>query len=837
MRGHGYLGRASARALLGLALALAPAPGTSAQGPPPSLDYVFPPGGAAGSELDIVIRGSNLAGVDELWFSDPGISAAPKGGDAFHIRIAPDAPRGVHSVQAAGPHGLSGPRAFHVDDLTEVAENEAAGEPQAIALESTVSGAMGEAADEDRFAVRLSRGQRVFIECWARRLDARWDATLRLVGPDRREAAWNRDFFGDDPFLDFTAATDGEHTIVLHDFLHGGSPDDVYRLRVTCRPRIDFAIPACVPSVSVAGAAETVPWVEVLGRGLPGGTPAGHHWLDGRPLESLRVALRPPAELPAYRLRFAGSDSPAASTIPLFDFALPVGIHSTNSIPLGLSDVPVLVETEPNDPSIPGGRAEEVVTPFDVTGQFSGPADVDAYEVSAKKGETLWVETIARRMGSEADPIVTLERVAAEGKEAETLREIDDDGERLIEGRFDTRSFDARAAWNVPEDGRYRLLVRDGSRKKPVPRERPLGLFYRLLVRPSRPDFDLILLPGGEARGSVTVPRGGRGYYEIHALRREGHALPVRAQAVGFPEGVESPGAHLGPGATFAPLVFAAGADAPGGAEGIRVFGNAPDDGRRSAREARPYATTDARSQGRVRPLDQALIWISSGPPPFRLDADPARVGAQPGSSVTVKLVLRREPPFDGPVQITLLGRAAGIKAQPVTIEKEKSEALVEIAIEPGALPGRYTLAFRGDAEATFVPGGGKGPEKYKPRVPSNAVTLDVLSAPFEVRIAGGGAPLKLAPGGSAGARIEAVRRYGFQGEVSLALVSPAAWLSSPGAVIGRLGDGAALELRAAADAPAGKAEATVRASATFLGAAVSRETKVALEVEAAPAR
>ena len=175
MRGHGYLGRASARALLGLALALAPAPGTTAQGPPPSLDHVFPPGGAAGSELDIVIRGSNLAGVDELRFSDPGISAAPKGGDAFHIRIAPDAPRGVHSVQAAGPHGLSGPRAFHVDDLTEVAENEAAGEPQTIAIESTVSGAMGEAADEDRFAVRLSRGQRVFIECWARRLDAQWD--------------------------------------------------------------------------------------------------------------------------------------------------------------------------------------------------------------------------------------------------------------------------------------------------------------------------------------------------------------------------------------------------------------------------------------------------------------------------------------------------------------------------------------------------------------------------------------------------------------------------------------------------------------------------------------
>ena len=520
---------------------------------------------------------------------------------------------------------------------------------------------------------------------------------------------------------------------------------------------------------------------------------------------------------------------------PLFDFALPAGSHSTNAIPLGLSDVPVLVETEPNDPSVPGGRAEPVEVPFDATGQFSGPEDIDAYELSAKKGATLWVETIARRMGSEADPIVAIERVAAGGKEAETVRELDDDGERLIEGRFDTRSFDARGAWTVPEDGRYRLLVRDGSRKKPAPRETPLGLFYRLLVRASRPDFDLILLPGGEARGSVTIPRGGRGYYEVHALRREGHALPVRAQAVGFPEGVESPGAQLGPGATFAPLVFEAGADAPGGAGWIRVLGHAPGGGRDSEREARPYASTDARSQGRVRPLDRALVWISPGLPPFRLDADPPRIATRPGSSVAVKVVLRREPPFDGPVQVTPLLRASGVKAQPSAIEKEKSEAMIEIAIEPGALPGRYTLAFRGDAEATFVPAGKKDPEKYKARYPSNAVTLDVLAAPFEIRVPG--EPVKLQAGGSASLRIDLARRHGFEGEVSLALVEPAAWLSAPAAVIGRRGETGALELRAAAEAPAGKAEAVVRASATFLGAEVTREAKVALEVEPAPAR
>jgi hypothetical protein len=305
---------------------------------------------------------------------------------------------------------------------------------------------------------------------------------------------------------------------------------------------------------------------------------------------------------------------------------------------------------------------------------------------------------------------------------------------------------------------------------------------------------------------------------------------------VGFPEGVESPGAHLGPGATFAPLVLEAGADAPGGAAWIRVLGHAPGAGRDAEREARPYASTDARSQGRVRPLDRALVWISEGPPPFRLDADPSRIAARPGSSVAVKVLLRREPPFDGPVQVTPLLRASGIKAQPAAIEKEKSEALVEIAIEPGALPGRYTLAFRGDAEATFVPEGGKSPEKYKARYPSNAVTLDVLAAPFEIRLPAE-ASLKLQAGGAASLRIDLARRHGFEGEVSLALAAPAAWLSSPGAAIARRSETGAIELRAAADAPAGKTEALVRASAMFLGAEVTREAKVALEVEPAPAR
>ena len=45
-----------------------------------------------------------------------------------------------------------------------------------------------------------------------------------------------------------------------------------------------------------------------------------------------------------------------------------------------------------------------------------------------------------------------------------------------------------------------------------------------------------------------------------------------------------------------------------------------------------------------------------------------------PWSSVAVKVVIRREPPFDGPIQVTPLLRASGIKAQPATIELANGE-------------------------------------------------------------------------------------------------------------------------------------------------------------------
>src|SRR5882724_7718414 len=82
------------------------------------LDTVFPPGGKAGSEVDVAITGADLDEAKELHFSNPGITAKPKD-KRFAVKIAPNVRPGIYDVRVAGLLGISNPRAFVVSDLPQ----------------------------------------------------------------------------------------------------------------------------------------------------------------------------------------------------------------------------------------------------------------------------------------------------------------------------------------------------------------------------------------------------------------------------------------------------------------------------------------------------------------------------------------------------------------------------------------------------------------------------------------------------------------------------------------------------------------------------------------------
>jgi hypothetical protein len=120
-----------------LALAfIAVAGSANAQLPHVRLDGVFPPGGKAGTQVEVHVQGADLDGVDRLLFAHPGLTADAKTAkpnalineprpvpSTFIVDIAESIPAGLYEVRAVGHFGISNPRWFHVDRQENVIES------------------------------------------------------------------------------------------------------------------------------------------------------------------------------------------------------------------------------------------------------------------------------------------------------------------------------------------------------------------------------------------------------------------------------------------------------------------------------------------------------------------------------------------------------------------------------------------------------------------------------------------------------------------------------------------------------------------------------------------
>ena len=98
-----------------------------AQLPQTRLSSVFPPGGQAGTTLELKLTsGTDLDEVDRLYFNHAGLKAVPKmqesGGkkspvtNTFLVSIDKNVPPGLYEVRATGLFGMSNPRTFVVGD-------------------------------------------------------------------------------------------------------------------------------------------------------------------------------------------------------------------------------------------------------------------------------------------------------------------------------------------------------------------------------------------------------------------------------------------------------------------------------------------------------------------------------------------------------------------------------------------------------------------------------------------------------------------------------------------------------------------------------------------------
>ena len=562
------------RSILALALASCAA---HAQLASLQIDAVSPPGAQVGTTVQVSLSGQDLDELTSLTFSHDGITAKHLEGNRFEVTVAPEVPADFYELRVAGRFGLSNARPFEVSRLAQVAEtgdHQAANTAMPLAFNTYVDGtAAAEVVDYYKFTAK--KGQRLLVECVADRLDSKMDATVVVASSEALELARDRDSYGHDPFIDFTAPADGDYVVGVHDFQFKGSASHYYRLLLNTGAHVDYVFP---PS----GTPGKRQRFTVYGRNLPGGVPtpvpAGGKPSSGQ-LERIEVEIDVP-EQPDRLL------SRALAAIDARGTALRIE-QAHRPAPVALAEAPVIPEREPNNGTT---NAHYVSVPCEIGGQFYPAEDNDWYEFAARKDQTYWIEVFCDRLGDATDPFLVVEKVTRDGEGNERTNPVtegDDINENVGGHIFPMTTRDSRVSFKADADARYRVLVRDQFTGA-SPRNT-----YRLVIREPRPDFNLLVgtqqyTDEGDqlSRSTPFLRKQGSRRMKVMAQRRDGFNAPIEVTVANLPKGVTAQPCTLGAGQKETTLTLSAGADAEEFAGAIEVKGEADVNGEKIARSA-----------------------------------------------------------------------------------------------------------------------------------------------------------------------------------------------------------------------------------------------------------
>jgi hypothetical protein len=700
--------------VLRIALGWATLATACAQLPMARLTWVFPPGGAAGSTVEVTVNGSDLDEAAGLVFSDPRVSGAPVPGaaDRFRVVLPADLPEGVLDVRIRGRYGVSNPRGFAVGPASsEPGWTQPPSSPEKaleLPLEAVVNGRVG-AQEVLWFRFQGEAGQALGVRVEARELDSRLVPDLALTDASGAELARvrRREWF------DFRLPARGTYLLRLSDSLYRGGDTHAFRLRLTARPRVAFI----VPQVLQAGRSQRV---TLHGRRLPGGTPSTVIAVDGEPLEQLEWEIAAPAEPDAPEATVAALAAPSvAPLIPgawLWRGSGPEGsrpaIAPISPVPLALSPLPVIA-------GAPTGCVT-VMPPCEYSSLFPGRGRNSGVTFEAKQGEVFWVELTSERWGFPVDPLAVIQRAKSARASVDSrdpndwvdALELGDTEQNLGDREFPTAHRDAAARWEVPETGRYRILVRDGFHRGDGLAQHP----YRLTLRRETPDFQLAVFPmpparAGEDRSVQVLPavlrRGQTVAFRVVAFRRDGFQGDIELTAEGLPSGVRASTTRIHSGQNTGVLLLTADADASGSGS-WRVIGKSAIGsvalGRTASFSSVVWPVADYNNENpvsrRSRGAPVAVVTQESAPVTLRVGmATPSA----DGGTWKLPLHLERRGEFQGAFNVKVGGHAALEKAKEIPIPEKATNLVADLSLGEARLPaGTHTLWLQGSLAGKY---------------------------------------------------------------------------------------------------------------------------------------
>ena len=205
--------------------------------PAPRLLTTMPMGGQRGSEVEVAITGEYIEDVDQLLFSDPGITATPQldtdgnpKPNKFIVVIAATCPTGLHEARVVSRLGVSSSRVFTVGTLPEVKQDQPSTTvAAAMRLEvNSICNATVPVRAVNHYSFQAMKGQRIIVDCAAKGIDSKMNPVLIIADAEGRDLVVERRGGA----LDFTVPEEDTYVIKVHELTFKGGPERFYRLAV-----------------------------------------------------------------------------------------------------------------------------------------------------------------------------------------------------------------------------------------------------------------------------------------------------------------------------------------------------------------------------------------------------------------------------------------------------------------------------------------------------------------------------------------------------------------------------------------------------------------------------
>lgn len=665
------------------------------------IERVMPRSGQRGTTVEVIIQGVELNDVREAIFYRGGIEAVeftpampipPRGLHhgarieqqvTCRFRIADNCPVGVHPFRLRTARELTTVSTFHVTPFAVVNEAEQArgqndrigNSETLVAGSTTVAGQIQ--GDVDCFQISRKQGEHISVEVdsvWLTEIaygEAENDLTVQILDDAGTLLARNDDsiLHVQDPIVSTIAPRNGNYFV-----------------------RIQQSVPLDAQVQYLAHIGTNVRPLVAFPPGGPAGQPLTLRLLGDPSGESVATVMLPepertaPGEALQSEPRASGVQPEAASGFDFDYFPGPVGGQPPSALPLRVSPIPNVMESEIG--------ASTISLPVAINGIIEKPFEEDVYRLTVKKGDRFKVEVFGRSIGSPLDPKIWIRR-------ADSLSpEIEGDDTPIAASRFYSASgsiqrkelLDPSFVWEPKHDGEYLLTVAD---------MRGLGdamSVYRIEITPATDSVNTYLF--ARVIDSMQCPRltapavpvGNR--WTVTFNLKEGLGNRYRGGleifAIGLPDGVEMVAPSILPGQTTAAVQFIAATNVKPQARLIDVRVRPTDPTARASFQSRsqesfPFLShSGGRAWHHVR-VNQYVLAVTD-PAPFTIDVTPPRIPLIRNGSLDIAVHVTRHRDFSGPIDVQAEWLPGGVSGAPaLTIPPDKTDATYTLTANGGA--------------------------------------------------------------------------------------------------------------------------------------------------------